>query len=283
MKTTLHTYCFDTRNEEEKAAYKGLVKSLTAQGLKCFRSWGGGDGHYTPFAKLSSKGIAVELETAHIFENQWNTAPIGGLSDKGYRVFDWAEDYLDNKQLKRGHYLTQTPEMADIRRNTVACGYCAKQEPAQKGHVFCPHCAGSEYLTVDKLHLTRMLPVDTKQDRADLTDAERAHLLPIYKDAQLHGQGKHGLAKLKAARERVESDHKKAIHKAETEHKGFVWLLDKGFSIENVIYYGHTDKFSFGWRSPVDTILLSDLLDILSEFPFTYEIKCADGRTLSGE
>src|SRR5574342_721932 len=155
--------------------------------------------------------------------------------------------------------------MRDIRRNTHKCGYCGKQEPAQKGYVFCPHCIGSAYLKSSELHLLRMMPVEFEGNRAPLTEAEQAHLLPLYKEAQLHG-----------------NERDKAIYIAETEFKGFTWLMDHGIKTDNCIYYSHTDRFSFGWRNPVDAEFLSELLDVVSEFPFAYEIKTQDGRTLSG-
>lgn len=59
----------------------------------------------------------------------------------------------------------------------------------------------------------------------------------------------------------------------EIEKEGMLWLWDKGFSLDNVIYYSHTGKFGFGWRSPLSDVVASKLLDIISEFPFPYEIK----------
>ena len=93
MKTTIHTYCFDISKPAEKAAYESLAASLRARGLKVFETWGGDSGHYHPFS--ASDGAEIELETSHLFGNQWNTAPCMG-SEKGWRVFDWAQDYPIN-------------------------------------------------------------------------------------------------------------------------------------------------------------------------------------------
>lgn len=274
IKTKLVSYYFDTSEPDQKAAYGALKAELKAQGLRCFETWGG-SGHYLPFAE---NGAEVELETKQLFSNQWNTAPISGVSDNGLRVFDWAQDYPINfrKCIKRGHYLEQTAEMQAARDNTVACGYCGKQEPAQKGYTFCPHCLDSEYLTSDLLHLTRMQRISDTTDRAPLTQAEKDHLLPLFKQAQLHGNSERGklrierkYADLKAARDR-------AIHRAETEYHGFKWLMDHNVNTSNVIYYSHTDSFCFGWRKPIDGALYGDLVDVLVEFPFSYEIKRAE-------
>mgnify|MGYP000721086373 CR=1 FL=1 len=71
--------------------------------------------------------------------------------------------------------------------------------------------------------------------------------------------------------------------KAKAEHDGMIWLMDHGISIDNVIYYNHTGKFSFGWRTPLAKDVVSRILDVISEFPFAYEIKCDDKRTLTKE
>lgn len=277
MKAIIKSYCIYTNTPEGEAEYAALVSTLNKSKFHC--AWGGTGTYYFPWAK---GGLEIDLETEHLFGNQWNTAPIDGVSDKGYRVFDWAEDYPIDfpKYIKRGHYLVITPDMEEVRRNTHKCGYCGKQEPAQKGYVFCPHCMGSAYLDEKSLHLRRMLPVES-DERPPLTESERAYLIPIWKEAQLKGAGERCEKAKKAKRLQIENGYKNAINKAETEYKGFTWLLDNGFNVENVIYYSHTNKFSFGWMKPIDGELLSSLLDIISEFPFNYEIKCGDGRTLT--
>lgn len=78
--------------------------------------------------------------------------------------------------------------------------------------------------------------------------------------------------------ERAERD----IRKATTQRDGYLWLLDRGIAIDNVIYYDHTDLWSFGWRQPVGPVFLAQILDVISEFGRAYQIKTADGRTLEG-
>ena len=275
IKTVLHRYYFDISVTEQKAAYKDLCKSLKAKGLKVFCTWGGGNGHYywKPLEKIDGKELS--LGTTQLFEDQWNTAPIEGVSDKGLRVFDWAEDYPINfsKNIKRGHYLAQTSEMISLRDNTVKCRYCGKQEPAQKGYVFCPHCIDSPYLTIDRLHLTRMMRVSDTSDCPKLTEAEHGYLLPIYTEAQAKGNTARGIARAKKAREDVIKKCESYIENATIERDGMLWLLDNGVNTENCIYYSHSKKFCFGWRAPLSGDVLSYLLDMLCEFPFDYEIK----------
>lgn len=271
--TIYHAYHFDVHEEAEAKAYEELSAKLKGQGLECFETWGQGS-HYQP----DLDGRVLTLETSHLFENQWNTAPTEG-SESGLRVFDWAQDYpiSTGKHIKRGHYLDQTPAMAEIRRNMNKCGYCGKMEPAAKGYVFCPHCLDSEYLKESDLLLTRMRPIDHLKDKfMPLTDAERDYLLPLYREAQLHGATDRGKARLAKQRQDILSKHAKTVNNATYERDGLIWLLDHGVKVDNVIFYDHRGIFSFGWRSPVSASVKSALLDILVEFEFPYEIKAED-------
>jgi hypothetical protein len=271
MKTTFHTYYYDVSKPEDKEAYSLMCIFLAHQEkLKCFETWGGipGSGHYFPFKDWNGKEI--ELETKHLFDNQWNTST--------HRVFDWAQDYpIDfSKSIKRGHYLVQTAEMREIRRNTCACRYCGKQEPAQKGYVFCPHCLDSEYLKSSDLHLTRMKAIYDTTECGPLTQTEHDYLLPLYKEAQLHGNTERGRQRISKKRANIAYKHKKALANANNEFEGFTWLMDHGINTDNVIYYPHTGTFCFGWRGEgLDPETLSEWLNIASEFPFQYEIKKA--------
>lgn len=279
IKTVLKSYYFNLANADEKTAYAELCNMLKDRGSKVFESHGGGS-HYKKFAK---DGIEVELETKHIFDNQWNAAPIEGVTEKGLRVFDWALDAcLPNKNIKCGHYLEMTEEMVNLRNNTLACGYCGHQEiKTEQSPEFCPHCIDSEYLTKDQLHLTRLQTVSNKQDRKELTDDELAELLPKYIHAQTYGNNERDKARLAKQRTDLLNERDNKIKTANTKHDGMIWLLDNGLKIDNVIYYNHTNRFSFGWRSPVSAEVVSEILEKIKEFPFDYEIKCDDGRTLS--
>lgn len=272
MKTVIHAYRFDTKTVDGAAAWKALRAQLKATGIHRMKSWGG-QGHYDFVRDID--GQTVDLETAYLFNNQWNTAPIDGVSDKGLRVFDWAQDYMRDHQahIKQGHWLEQTAEMREIRRNTHHCRYCGKMEPAQKGYVFCPHCLDSEYLKESDLFLTRMMAIDDRSDPAPLTEAERGYLLPLFRDAQLHGTSERGKARIAKKRRDIVAKRDKAINSANTEYHGFLWLMDHGLSVDNVIYYDHTGKFSFGWRKPLTDDEHRALESLLVGFAWPYEIK----------
>jgi len=275
MKTKIYSYYFDTHNADENAAYNELCTRLRKTNGKCFETHGG-NSHYNAAWK---DGVDVELDTSFLVDNQWN-ADVG-------RVFDWAQDsrYVFSSHspyIKRGHYLVITDEMREIRRNTLKCRYCGKMEPAQKGYVFCPHCRANEYLKEKDLFLTRMMRVDDKSDCPPLTDAEKAYLLPLWQADQLTGNSERGKARMAKAREGVASRYAKVVKEAEEERTLATWCLDNGFLPDVAIWYSHTQRAGFGWSKPVDADTLSKLLDVISEAPFAYDIKCADGRTLSG-
>lgn len=279
IKTVIRAYRFDVKVPAEEAAYEALRAKLK-DGPHLMESWGSGS-HYDFVADID--GQEVELETEHLFGNQWNTAPIAGKTDKSLRVFDWAQDaaVLIPGHIKQGHYLEQTDEMREVRRNTDKCGYCGRQEPAAKGYVFCPHCVGSAYLTVKDLPLTRMAPVcdsgfgPERKECAPLTEAEKAYLLPLYREAQLHGNTERDKARIAKQRKDIAAKYEKAVRVATEERDGYTWLMDHGIKTDNVIYYSHTETFSFGWRTPIEPELETELLGELEGFPFAYEIKSA--------
>lgn len=269
IRTELRVYCFDTSNPQELSAYKALGAELQASGLSCFCSHGGGSHYRTDIAGC------VELEVEHLFADQWNTHPIGD-DTIGQRVFDWAEDYNSSMgappHIKRGHYLIQVPEMAEVRRNTVRCGYCGKQEPAAKDYVFCPHCLSSAYLDEGSLHLTRMCPISEYTRRA-LTEQESEYLLPLYKQAQITGAEERAVVRHKAQREAVLGKYSAKASSATIERDGMLWLLDKGVNLDNVIYYEHTKVFCIGWRKPVSESVAAGWVDMLNTFPYSWEVR----------
>lgn len=265
MKTTLHTYYFNLEKPEDREPYHQLKTRLEKEI---------GRGHRMHSIKsdrnFNPEAGEIEIEPEHLFGNQWNT-------NKG-RLFDWYEEAIfcdgrENKLIKRGHWLEITPEMNELRRNTLQCGYTGVQFPAQKGYVFNETRAalGSPYLKESELYMLRLLPISEEfpQDRKPLTEAERAHLLPLYIAAQTKTNAKAREEQLA----KIEADFQKTIFNATTERDGFKWLLEHGVQIENCIYYDHLGKFSFGWRSPYTGDARLALLEAIKGFPFEYDVK----------
>lgn len=275
MQTTLTSYYFDTRNPEEAAAYETLRAQLAATNGECFETWGGNGSYYNAAWR---EGVPVTLETKHLFGNQWNTA-------NNHRVFTWAQDYPINfdRRIKRGHYLVVTDEMRAALHDNVKCRYCGHMEPAALGHTFCPKCAGSEYLTEKDLKLTRLMRVDDNSPAPELTEAEAAELLPRWRVAQGLGKENREVLALSKRRQKIaglvaaaEAKAARAIEDAKTEAAAYTWLMDNGFcDIDNVIFYSHTGRFGFGWRTAISAADYGALVDLLCEFPFDYDIKKA--------
>lgn len=282
MKTVLHHYCFDIREPDQKKAYGNLRQQLEQTHAGKFFNVLADPKKDRSRAKLGQHITEeVELETKFLFNNQWNEA-----GDNGRRLFDWYEGIYynegrKNKHLKGGHWLEQTPEMIAIRRDTLTCGYCGHHiRPGEAHKWYCEKCLGSKYLTEKDLKLLRLLPVAERDDRRHyITDAERAEILPLWKEAQGLGQIAREQAQKSRNRQKVaalipEAEKKAAelIEEANIKTKAFTWLLDHEINIlDNVIFYTHTQRFGFGWREPFTPEVKSKLLDILSEFPFDYD------------
>lgn len=276
METTLHHYCLNTANKAEAEEWERLKEKLRPT-HKMHHSHNGRPQPIT----LKNEAEAVTLDPAHLFNDQWNEAATE--EDNGRRLFDWFLQYrLGNDKIRQGHYLELTPEMVEARDYTAECGYCGYQEPVGL-HDFCPRCLGSEYLEEKELHLLRLMPVSWdrfRNDRPPLTEAEAADLLPRYKVAQGLGKEKREEQERSKARRRVaelipeaEKKAQALLEAAKVETEAMTWLLDHGIKPDNVIYYNHTGRFCFGWRSSIQGQEREDLLEALRKFPFDYDIK----------
>lgn len=291
LTTTLHTFSFDVTTAAGKTEWQAFKAEREAEGARMMGPVLAD--HYSPFLKLN--GQTVELKTKDLFDNQWNTAAIPGVSENGLRVFDFtlqsdsaphAAGMSAPRGIRRGHYLKQTPEMTAIRLDTLKCGYCGAQHAASKGLKFCDRCLDSPYLKPDDIHLTRLVPVqDSHKAKPPLTETERAELMPRYVAAQVHGETERGKIRIAKDRAKITADYEKTIRVATAKRDGYTWLMDHGINIENVIYYDHKANnegmFSFGWRTPLSKEVTDMILDVISEFPFHYELVTDHRGTLS--
>jgi hypothetical protein len=274
MKTRLHKYAGNVTDPE----YEALHARLEAEGRRCIlfcvpngqRSTSVPDGEIT-------------LDTTHLFHDQWNT--VADETGNGYRVFDWVEYY--DPTLSRGHrwghYLEVTAEMIEARKVRHACGFCGNQEDSPSSG-FCDKCLDSPYLAQSELHLTRFLPVAESfgAKREPLTAEERAVREPLYIERQTTGKAARTEKQTAERRARILRDRERTIENAKTEADGFLWVLDNVPGVfENVIFYKHTGRFTFGWRKKLSADVVSRLLEVISEFPGSYDIKCEGGRTFS--
>lgn len=286
LQTTIHTYRYNLDIPAEKQAYEALCERMKAQGVRCFDTWGGKHPHYRP----ELDGLTIELETKFLFNNQWNTAPVAGVSELGLRVFDWAQDYIDNKRIKMGHWLEQTPAMKEARENRLKCGYCGKQydkrdTPAPPA--FCHACLGNEHLKTGDLKLLRLRSVaDERGEFPPLTAEEEAYLMPLYRAEQIgKGSERSRLQRAKLG-ERLQREYEKAVKEATDKYGGMRWLFEHGCSVrlmENCIYYAHTGVFTFGWREKLEEGEdLNWLMENMSEFPWDYNTETRHRGCIGG-
>lgn len=286
LRATLHAYRFNLAIPTEATAYSSLVARLELAGLKKFATISSRTKGSRDFEKKIAQldGQTVEIDGTFLFSDQWNTKPIADISDAGMRLMGWNEDIFPNPQIKEGYWLDRSSQMLEAIRNRNACGYCGRQEAAQKGNVFCGACIDSPYLKESELYLTRMQSVALgMKARAPLSGHEADLLVPEYRQAQIYGASERGKARIKKERADIETKYARATANAKAEHDGLLWLMDHGIKLDNVIFYDHTSRFGFGWRQPVSEAFKSDLLDIISEFPFPYDIVTEGGRKLSGD
>lgn len=271
IKTVVHHYRYDMADSQQAAEYQAFADKLRGIGLKCFETLGSGT-HYSS----ALNGKELELETKHLFDNQWNTRPLA-KGKLGLRVFDWAQDYpIDfNKSIKRGYWLEQVPQMKAVRADRMACGYCGNQLTRRKAEAFCNECIGSEHLKAEDLHMLRMAPITSDGKRAKLTAAESARLLPIFKNAQMHGHAARDKARIARERLSVETEYRKTLEDAEVKYRGALLLMDAGIRTDNFIYYSHTKRWSLGWRNAISKDVVEQLKVELAEFPYAYDINVA--------
>lgn len=272
IKTTLHTYTYDTTDQLAEEAYDRLCEDMKEKGVKLSRTL---SFQYRHPGQLNNKEI--ELETAYLFGDQWNTTEASG----NLRLWDWNEVIPEySKTRKHGYWLEQTQEMRDIRVDTHVCGYCgAYYDPDDEGEhpIFCNKCLVSEFLEERQLHLLRLKPVYRSfgANRAPLTEGELAWIMPKYIEAQLHGSGERSLKAQKKERADLEREYAAALDNAEANHRGTLWLIDHKISRKNCIFYKHTGRFGFGWRNELSPKVAEELKAALADFPYEYDLKVA--------
>lgn len=291
LAAVLRCYSFDVRNLAGREAWRAFERERKASGARPM----GPVFHDREASRADDarNGTTITLETAHLFDNQWNATDAQGV---GFRAFDWlieAEAPFAGSPMgapkgwRQGYYLEQTDEMREARASRAACGYCGKQRPMAGAPKFCPACIGSEYLEPERFHMTRLRPVDAQGDHPPLTEEEQAERLATWKEARRESAKTQAGAKLAAFRARVESKAAKDRENAERERDGFLWLLDHdlgGLACDNVIFYSHTGRFNIGWRNKLDYGLACEIMGKLSDegFPFPYDVDTMQRGKLSG-
>lgn len=252
-------YNLQTRQKEDAEEYARIKERAAALGYRLMDVSNPSKYHNLP--------DVVEIDTVYLFNNQYNTKC-------GHRVHDWYEgiDYR-NRTFKSGYYLDADDDslerLKQAKLEQLACGYCGDHSGVA-GQKFCSNCLGSPYLKEDSLYLLRLIPVlhdHGKDPRAELTPEELAQIKPLYVEAQ----SALNIAAEKARREDLQKEFDRTTRKALTKFSGFTWLLDHGINTTNVIYYDHTDKFSFGWQGAMEPSVQEVIKAKMVGFPFNWE------------
>lgn len=251
IKTTKIAYKLWIDQIEDKVKYYKLVEKLKSQGLKVFD---------THSEKYTFKTENIELETSSLFDNQWNSTED--------RVFDWYEGIYPNKSLKAGYYLKQNNDMHIVRATSYKCGFCGHIHSINIG--YCDKCLGSEYLEVEQLKLLKLIAISDKREYdCDLSSTIKDKLLIKYYAAQ----DKTNALKAREQRVDIAKTYEKTLKNAIVDRDYKNWLLDNNISLNNVIYYNHTDEICFGWRKSLTDEEQKALTKKLVNFPFNHYFK----------
>lgn len=282
LKTKLHYYRFDTSDPDQAQAYQELLEgTLKKIGFAPWvtdesRTQGPITESFDFYRKIRESctdgSVEVELETKHLFSNQWNSAPFGKFEKSGARLFNWARVQWPNRNIAEGYWLEQTQAMANILAETSKCGYCGHQAPTGS-KVFCDSCLGGEHLEMGQIKLLRMMPISFDGSRPELTQEERNLLEPQYLEHQTKAKSARSIARMAKERAQVEKDYLEASEKARMEYEGKMWFMDRELNTGNLIYYNHTKTFCLGWREPLDPKLAEAWREKTEGFPFNLELK----------
>lgn len=268
MKIKLNHYHLFIDRPEDAARYEQIKAACSAFGHNLCR--------VIPLDKRDSAEMPENqtIDPAHLFDNQYNTI-------EGFRIFDWYEICAfnrgkDNLNYRHGYYLSgDIGALKEAKRNQYICGYCGKRYQAPIEQITCSACLGSEYLTEEYLPLLVLHPVDESHKSALLTEEQLEKLKADRTEALRLAN----IQRKKLRLERMKRDAKKLIESTTEafvknlyEAKIKAALMSAGFDISNLIYYSHADKWSYGWRDPLDnhesaSIILKELRTLEASIP----------------
>ncbi len=266
VKVELVKYRYVINDDEyypnHNSKYEEIVKECKSLGYKLK------DTHPVNYKKskdfYDSLTEEVEIDTAHLFNNQFNTVC-------GKRVFLWHEFVFTNNDVKQGYFLRGDgiKELKELLNNTLSCGYCGKQYPKQETDFkYCNNCLNSEHLEHGDLPLLLLLPINSKENRRKniALDDKWIKLVNDYQSAQLK-------LKQKRAKELLEElDNRYRIERYETKVKHDILMLGK--EVDNLRYYSSKDSWVYGWRVRVDPKQFEDFRQFLAENADKIERDC---------
>jgi hypothetical protein len=251
----------------EKAMYEGIVEKCKAWGYNLMRTYDGLNYTKRQAYREGIEGLQ-DIETDFLFNNQYNTA-------SGYRVHDWKESIVPNKDIIVGHYIVYSEELAQAKKDQYVCGYCGARYH-KPNRLFCNKCLGSKYLTEKELYLLALVPVsedrigaserrnEISEDlREDYRKAQATHKVEFKKQQQKR--------RLKLIEE-MGVNLEKEINGLREEAELKIAVLRADYDIDNFIVYSGKGP-TFGWRESLknnqEEVAKIDSLNL----PFVYTIK----------
>lgn len=254
INVSIKDYRFNIAHADERVEYEALCADLESRGLKKFAA--------ISMQKRSYSGD-YQIDTDVLFDNQYNTVD-------GQRIFEWEEPIVPNKNIKAGYYIDEgLDEVRAAQSSRCKCGYCGHQyeisDAPEEG--YCTHCRDSEYLTPKDFKLLKLTPILEEPDySAAIPEKVFDDIVTKQTEARVAAAEETMLFQIEKSEKEIEG------HKKEYEAK--VWLITNLLPTDNVIYYQHTGRFCFGWRTKLSH--KDPILDKLTEFPFEYDVKFCD-------
>lgn len=252
MKITVRKYYFNISDETQRAEYEELCGKLKSRGLKLF--------DFIAIKNNTQIDGTFELETKFIFNNQFNAG--------NYRCFDWCEFIFPNRRIKTGHYVVDCPGfdyLQQLRRTTRQCGYCGKLY-RESEEQWCTDCLGSQYLKRDDLKLLKTHFID----QVRVFDTKPPDWMVVEYEKQ---QKAARLIRVKEDKKWAIAKYKKNLESAKIEYAGFMLIVESGLDYNNCIYYSHTGRFCFGWRTSLTEAEKIEIGEKLKKFPYNYDMK----------
>lgn len=198
--------------------------------------------HSSQYHSIREGEYVVDLK--HIFNNQYNVSNEYG----SFRVFEYNRVYNHNGTglLGYGYYISSGIEdIREYQKRVKECNYCGKQyiDSQQK---YCDNCLGSELLSEDNYPLLRLTNIMDKPSTKPLPKYMIKKIKEAHKNKLISRENSRYMDAVVQAKVDLKNNEK--------EHKFKTLLINNGFGykeLDNLIFYTHKQKFTFGWRESI--------------------------------
>lgn len=178
----------------------------------------------------------------------------------GKRIHDWAE-YMSPKsrRIRWGHYVENIDELNEYRSQFYRCGYCGDTYDHPS---WCESCRGSAYLTPEVYHLLKLNRLDLPRQHEPVPDDVLASIEEAQHQAAIRIAEQKYISKMKDLNQRIRDAEHEKVFIDEAIRRGLTWQ-----TLDNVIFYGHTQTFCLGWRKPVTETEADAFKSLMNDFP----------------